>query len=117
MVAALTKPPRIPFDYDAFYPVMIRLLGREPDTHIRHGLDGFFDFIYKPKNEKEKKKFAEAEYTLAQQLDKYDISFSGSKCSYQTADPNFGEYLRVMISHPVTAETTEAAEALHSNVR
>ncbi len=117
MTATLTSVPRIPFDYQAFYPVMVHYLGREPDTRVRYGLDGFFDFIYKPKNKVEKKKFREVEYVLAQQLDKYDISFSGSKCSYQTADPNFGEHFRVMITHPVTKETTESAEALHCNVR
>ena len=118
MVATITRPARIPFDYWQFFNAMIGLLGREPDRPIiRHGLDGFFDHVYKPKNNAERKKLQEHTYELRQWLDKYDITFSDSCCEYRRDDPVFGEHLRVMIKHPVTAKTTKAAESLHCNIR
>ena len=119
MVATATTPPRIPFDYGQFYNAMIDLVGRTPDIPVRHGLDGFYDFIYKPKNDIERREFPMYAGQIREWLDKYDITFSGSFCGYTKDWSNDGqsEVLRIAVKHPVTAETTAQAEALHCNVR
>jgi len=117
MTAALTRPARIRFDWPQFYNAMVELLGREPDLRVRRGLDGFFSNIYKPKDDAERKKFADLVHPLRLLLDKYDITFSETYCEYTKEDLNFGEVLRVTIKHPVTARTTREADALHCNIR
>ncbi len=81
---------------------MIGLIGREPDISVRHGLDGFYDFMYRPRNAEEENRFPEFAHTLRKWLDLFDIRFSGSFCGY-TKDRSVDgtQVLRVMITHPV----------------
>lgn len=73
---------RIPFHRGLFYYAMIGLIGREPDRQVNLGWDGFYEFRYFPKNEKEVKSFQENSRILSQWLDNFDIVFSGSRCEY-----------------------------------
>ena len=105
MIPTLTTPARIPFHYGLFYHAMIGLIGRDPDLRVRQGFDGFYDFIYKPKDDVERKKFPEVAATLRQWLDTFDITFSGSHCNVTKEwDNGTEEVLQVTITHPVTAE-------------
>lgn len=117
MTAALTNPARIPFDYGLFYNAMVGLLGREPDRRVRHGLDGFYDNVYRPKHDGDRKKFEEFACQIRKWLDKFDITFSGSRVEYVTGDPTFGDHLRIVISHPTASKTTRQVEVLDCDIR
>ena len=73
---------RIPFDFGLFYNTMIGLLQREPDKETFLENDGFCEFWYIPKNDKEAEFFERSYRNLAEFLDNYDIVFSCSRCEY-----------------------------------
>jgi len=96
------------FNYGLFYHAMIGLIGREPDHRYRLGWDGYYEFHYNPKDEKEVKKLMEAAGILAQWLDIFDIIFSGSICQYgiDPIRPEAKEILYIRIRHPVEDKST-----------
>lgn len=101
MHATLTNPPRTPFRFDIFYHAMLGLIGREPDRRVLLGEEGFYDFIYFPEGNEEKK-FIEAVCSLRSWLDIFDVTFSRSDCMFKENDSVFGKHLRVTIQHPVS---------------
>ncbi len=100
MPATLTSPARVPFDHELFYYAMKGLLEREPDNQSGH--DGFCEYIYKPANDAEQKKFEESAQRLWVWLDKYDITFSRSICEFSDSR-NWGVALIIMVRYPIIA--------------
>lgn len=94
---------RIPFNYGLFYYAMVGWIGREPNSSVCMGWNGYYEFRYKPRNGREARKLEEATRDLAQWLDLFEITFSGSVCRYgpDTTRPEDGNLLLVRISHPV----------------
>ncbi len=99
-------PRTVPFHYGLFYHAMIALLGRDPDSRHCFGFDGIYMFRYEPKNEVEKKKFAEGAATLQEWLGIFELTPLRSRCEYgRLTHPQKGEenrdYLDINIVHPV----------------
>lgn len=109
---------KMPFHYGLFYNAMVGLISREPDFRYRMGWDGYYEFHYKPKNNKEVNKLKEAAQALGQWLDDFDIKFSESVCQYgiDPARPEEKEMLYIRISHPVTKKG-EILEEIEKGIR
>lgn len=98
---------RMPFHFGLFYNAIIGLLGREPDRKLCCGFDGFYDFMYIPRNKDEQEKFSRNARAIAEWLDLFEIQFSHSRCEYGSKnDPNYttDNVLHIKISHPVKKE-------------
>ena len=104
MSATLTHPARIPFHFGIFYNAMVGLIGCAPHPCVCLGFDGFYDFIYQPADDAERKEFEKKAIVLEQYLDLFDITFSKSHCDLTGDDPNWNNVLRITISHPVAKE-------------
>ncbi len=96
----------VPFHQGLFWHAMISLLGRDPDVRHRFGWDGVYMFRYEPKNDAEKKKFAEASTILQEWLSIFELTPLRSRCEYgRLPHPQKGEeskdYLDIHIVHPV----------------
>ena len=93
---------RTPFHYGMYYRAMIGLIGRKPDTAVRHGMDGFYDFIYEPQDDQECQQFPEYVQVLHEWLNHFDILFSDSRVEW-TDQWGSGKkkILRVIIQHEV----------------
>ncbi len=72
------------FHYGLFSSAMVQLLGRDPDIPIRMGFDGFYHFVYKPKNKEEAEKFAGDACTLREWLRTFNLRWPDSKCEFGT---------------------------------
>ena len=97
---------KIPFHYGLFYGAMCHWVGREPDQSVRHGDDGFYDFLYYPANDTEKKEFWKHAQTLRELLDNFEITFSGTRVEYSTSAGHERDKLtlRITIRHPTKEE-------------
>jgi len=82
---------RVSFNYLLFYNALIGLLGREPDSMVRLGDDGFYDFYYLPKDDQEKLFLAKQARVVAKWLDRFEIMFSGSRCEFGRSLPSYPE--------------------------
>jgi hypothetical protein len=100
---------QIPFHYGLFYGAMCHWVGREPDQRVRHGDDGFYDFLYYPADEVEKKEFWNHAQLLREFLDHFLITFSGTRVEYSTTAGHDRDKLalRVTIRHPVKKEKVQ----------
>lgn len=96
---------RIPFHAGIFFYAMIGLTGREPDTKSQNGMGGNYEYMYVPKNAKERAHFQDCAVTLSTWLDQFDITFSGSRCEFGKPTPlqsGGKDVLQIRISHPVS---------------
>ncbi len=97
------------FNYGLFFNAMVNLIGREPDTSHRYGLDGYYSFRYEARDENEVRQLQEALSVLRDWLSLFELKPFHSRCEYgRLPHPNPGEeqkdYLDIVISHPVERE-------------
>ena len=94
---------RFPFHFGLFYHAVIGLLKREPDIKNCSGSDGYYDFVYQPKNEKEQELFKEQVQIIKQWLDLFEIKFSETRVDFQHPyDQDFDKgngVLRIIVKH------------------
>ena len=96
----------VPFHYGLFFNAMVALLGREPDQSNRMGWDGIYTLRYEPKDDTEKKKFAQDVGVLQEWLSLFELKSFQSRCEYgRLLHPSTSEegkdYLDIRIVHPV----------------
>lgn len=106
------SPRTVPFHYGLFWHAMIALLGREPDRSHRYGWDGIYTFRYEPKDDTEKRKFAEACATLQDWLTNFELVPIRSRCEYgriphPLENEEGKDYLDIHIVHPVEKKQEE----------
>lgn len=96
----------VPFDYGFFYHAMIALLGREPDSKVQLGWDGYYTFRYEPRDQAEERVFAEAIATLQRWLGIFELIPIRSRCEFGLLphprdDEQGKKFLYIDISIPV----------------
>ena len=94
---------RIPFHFGLFFNAVVGMLGREPDSKVFQGYDGFYELRYQPKDDKEADKFREHSQTFREWLDLFEITFSDSRCEFGMPHPPQSgdkEQLQIRIVHP-----------------
>jgi len=99
----------VPFHYGLFYHAMISLIGREPDSSHRYGMDGTYMFRYEPKDATERKKLMEAASTLQEWLAIFELTPLKSHCEFgrlvrPQEDQVNKDYLDIVIVHPVESD-------------
>lgn len=87
----------IPFDYSLFYNAMVGLIGRIPSTMIRYGSVGFYDFVYIPENDTERRIFLEHVETIRRWLSYFDVQTQDSKTRCEFVETEFGQCLRITV--------------------
>ena len=97
------QKPKIPFHCGLFYGAMCHWVGRKPDQQSLQGGSGFYDFLYYPKGEIEKREFRKYAQMLRDWLDYFDITFSRTRVEYSMSAGHDEKtlILRIVISHKV----------------
>lgn len=101
---------KMSFHFGIFYHAVIGYLGRKPDVEACLGGDGFYQFIYVPRNETEIKEFEHTAIDIREWMDHFDLTPSKSECRF-TAECVYAEnftkgkkLLLINIQHEVINE-------------